>query len=37
MGIPYKRQACEAIFEQLDIPAYFGAISKEEILQTMFE
>ncbi|WP_281673019.1 lipoate--protein ligase [Pseudoramibacter alactolyticus] len=37
IGIPYKRQACEARFELLDIPAYFGTISKKEILQTMFE
>jgi lipoate-protein ligase A len=35
-GKPYSKQAIEMALENIDVPKYFGGISKEELVQLIY-
>ena len=35
-GLPYSKQAIEEALEPIDVPKYFGGISKEELVQLIY-
>ena len=35
-GKPYSKQAMEEALEPIDVPKYFGGITKEELIQLIY-